>query len=539
MADKLYSIKETTLTDIGDALRRKHGETRTETVTVEEIIPNMVVSKTPNATGFYESIGNYADNLTQYDVVRVPNASYIRVRVRYEVENFSDKLYICKGNQSGGVSSYEYVLTSTSVTDIQEYDIEGDTITFYFISDSNTNYFGYYAECTGLDENKNILGEQTREVEKEVEIPNKYASDEMAQAIDDIESGNPIPDSALIIKGDCIYMFNGGKWDWFLTQYGNKITTQDILSPEYMFQGTQVESIPFDMNFLESSLNDSYGYKSFICMFYGATKLKEIGDLVNAYPQHTRNMFTNCYMLRELPNFVNAKWDRLQSYQYNYLQSMFGGCYSLRQIPDYLIKEIYNPTGTSTSYFVGNNICNSCYALDEIKGLNPQTGTMTSNAFQNSFNNCHRLKDITFAVQEDGSPYALRWHSQTIDLATYPVGYAKGSNDNVSRSYILDYNSGITADKEVYDDATYQALKNDADWFTIDVAYCRYNHDSAVNTINTLPDTSEYLATLSGKTNTIKFKGESGSKTDGGAINTLTAEEIAIATAKGWTVTLT
>jgi hypothetical protein len=45
------------------------------------------------------------------------------------------------------------------------------------------------------------------------------------------------------------------------------------------------------------------------------------------------------------------------------------------------------------------------------------------------------------------------------------------------------------------------------------------------------------LATAGG-TNTIKFKGIAGSKTDGGAINTLTEEEIAVAAAKGWTVTL-
>ena len=66
------------------------------------------------------------------------------------------------------------------------------------------------------------------------------------------------------------------------------------------------------------------------------------------------------------------------------------------------------------------------------------------------------------------------------------------------------------------------------------MAYSRYNHDSAVATINSLPDTSAYLA-ANGGTNTIKFKGAAGSATDGGAINTLTEEEIAVATAKGWT----
>ena len=97
--------------------------------------------------------------------------------------------------------------------------------------------------------------------------------------------------------------------------------------------------------------------------------------------------------------------------------------------------------------------------------------------------------------------------------------------------------SGITADKKVTDDVSYQALKNDPDWYTTDIAYSRFNHDSAVRTINSLPDTSAYLATAGG-TNTIKFKGEAGSATDGGAINTMTEEEIAVATAKGWTVSL-
>ena len=65
------------------------------------------------------------------------------------------------------------------------------------------------------------------------------------------------------------------------------------------------------------------------------------------------------------------------------------------------------------------------------------------------------------------------------------------------------------------------------------MAYSRYNDNSAVNTLNSLPDCSSLSVS-----NTIKFNGEAGSKTDGGAINTLTEEEIAVATAKGWTVSL-
>ena len=135
-----------------------------------------------------------------------------------------------------------------------------------------------------------------------------------------------------------------------------------------------------------------------------------------------------------------------------------------------------------------------------------------------------KFPSITFETNPDGSPIVTQWKDQTIDLAD-GVGWA------TTLIYITNYNSGITADKCVKLPEEYEALKNDPDWFTDNYIYSRYNHDSAVETINSLPDTS---AT---GTNTIKFKGAAGSHTDGGAINTLTEEEIAVATAKGWTVT--
>ena len=117
--------------------------------------------------------------------------------------------------------------------------------------------------------------------------------------------------------------------------------------------------------------------------------------------------------------------------------------------------------------------------------------------------------------------------SQVIDI-TYGTGYR---TDKERPEY-------FPTDKEIKDDATYQVLKDDPDAWTTKLEYAFYNHDSAVETINSLPDTSAYLAEAGG-TNTIKFKGNAGSKTDGGAINTMTAEEIAVAAAKGWTVAFT
>ena len=206
---------------------------------------------------------------------------------------------------------------------------------------------------------------------------------------------------------------------------------------------------------------------------------------------------------------------------------MFAYCYSLRKLPD-------------LSWFDGRNTFISyssiyyymfylCCSLDEIVDLPvfKASNSPTRDGFEKGFYGCYRIKEMTFKTGTDSAPRAdSGWTSQIIDLSQNIGYYAYNAYQ------ILGYNSGITADKEVTDDASYQALKNDPDWFTGNPAYSRYNHDSAVNTINSLPDCS------SSGTNTIKFLGASGSATDGGAINTLTAEEIAVATAKGWTVTL-
>jgi hypothetical protein len=151
--------------------------------------------------------------------------------------------------------------------------------------------------------------------------------------------------------------------------------------------------------------------------------------------------------------------------------------------------------------------------------------------FYNTFKDCARAKEITFETN-NGQPIETQWKNQSIDFTDAGAKISGSAIQNFTG-----YNSGITTDKQVKDDTTYQALKDDPDWFSTSFNYSRYNHDSAVNTINSLPDTSAYLASAGG-TNTIKFKKAAGSATDGGAIENLTAEEIAVAAAKGWTVTL-
>jgi hypothetical protein len=359
--------------------------------------------------------------------------------------------------------------------------------------------------------------------------------DEMPVEIASITTGGggggaELPEEAFIITGDCERRFGNDGWSWFVNNYGNRITTKDITKALYMFSYCNaLENIPFTINFKNGKEHD-LGY-----MFSNCKKLKQAPLLKNVRPSNTTDLFIFCEFLREIPENYGADWDwsyidSLTSSYSGHAANMFAYCRSLRKLPMDLYKHV-NPR-VGTYYTIYYQMCNFCCTLDEVVNL-PVPYTVVnwvSNAFSYTITNTYRLKNFTFATNDDGTPVAVQWKSQTLDLSS-STGYAS------SKSNILNYNSGITADKEVKDDATYQALKNDPDWFSCDINYSRYNHDSAVATINSLPDTSAYLASAGG-TNTIKFKGACGSKTDGGAISNLTAEEIAVATARGWTVSL-
>ena len=353
--------------------------------------------------------------------------------------------------------------------------------------------------------------------------------------------GGGLPEEAFTISGNCERRFASNGWNWFIEGYGDQVTTVDISTCAYMFNNsTYLSSIPFDIN--TQTLQLQYAFAG--CNNLTSAPRVNLTDTTALTVNNTKfeHLFGGCYQMRNADNFILS--DNLtclsnlkltSAYSTPHYQGVFDSCYSLRTVPDWYKQLRISEESTAYSsytYCPYNGGFLECFSLDEVTDLQVLrcTGAQTSNMFLKAFEKCCRLKNMTFETQADGTPYTVSWKAQIIDLSK-EVGYA------AVVSPITGNNSGITADKQVTDDATYQALKNDPDWFTKDRAYSRYNHDSAVATINSLPDTSAYLATAGG-TNTIKFKGASGSATDGGAINTLTEEEIAVATAKGWTVSL-
>lgn len=357
-----------------------------------------------------------------------------------------------------------------------------------------------------------------------------YMPSEMALAITNLPTGGgDLPEEALILTGNCSNRFINGSWDWFVNTYGNQITTKDISQASSMFFATNdIVEIPFTLNFT-AGLGVSMD-KMFANMTNQA-RIQKTPAVTGCKPNNLDCIFQGARHLNEITDdFMNGiDWSYYDTIAGSYAGKRtytFNNCSSLRSYPVEFLRHANSTCGYSYTIYV--SCFQGCASLEEAVLPLPHTAAYSNNCFGNTFTDCYRLGRIVFELQEDGTPYVMPWKNQTIDLSLN-TGYVTGQYSSFK---ITDYSSGITVDKMVSDDASYQALKNDPDWFAVDANYSRYNHDSAVETINTLPDCS---AT---GTNTIKFKGTAGTNTDGGAISNLTAEEIAVATAKGWTVTL-
>lgn len=337
-----------------------------------------------------------------------------------------------------------------------------------------------------------------------------------------MEAGGRGPTPAeLTLTGNCSYRFYDGNWDWFVTKYENQITTNNVSDCNSMFGFTNLQSIPFNINLGTSTVN--------LTSMFSSSKLRTLPYLYNPKPHAISTMFYFIQYLRNIPDDYFDTWDFSASTNGIQASQVFYGCWSLRKIPETFFDkfELNLYSSTSFSNFLLHYFVMDCHSLDELTNVsfNPLWNG-TSNYMRSTVSNCSRLKDFKFKLSQDNTPKTGLFKNQIFDFSRN-TGWGQFYHED----YILNYNSGITSAKKVTDATSYNLLKDDPDWYTLDVNYSRYNHDSAVNTINTLPDTH---AT---GTNTIKFKGQAGALTDGGAINTLTDAEIAVATAKGWTVT--
>lgn len=327
------------------------------------------------------------------------------------------------------------------------------------------------------------------------------------------------------LTGSCNNVCSGDIADAYIKLYGHTITTKDITSASSMFRGTQLERIPFDINLVNTGNGVSLSY-AFSGQPMRSSKLKTLPK-VTGRVSDLGNVLWNQDQLTEIPEYFYKDMDFTPLDQYLSTavgSTAYGFCFTkIKEVPFELMNHGHPSISSGRMPWCGS--FNGCSRLRSIKlpaWMNNNTNAFTNSTFSSSFSSNHSLRSLVFDMP-NGVPFTLKAKSQTIDL-TQNVGYGTFSSKLGP------------VEAQIKDDATYQALKNHPDRWTNELNYSLYNKASAIETINSLPDTSAYLATAGG-TNTIKFKGNSGALTDAGAINTLTEAEIAVATAKGWTVT--
>lgn len=387
----------------------------------------------------------------------------------------------------------------------------------------------------------------------------KLTLDQMPAEIESISGGGEdLPPEAFNITGSLTYRFSRNGWNWFLENYANKITTTNITSLDSAFY--YCNTLEADLSGLQINCSNN-ATPSGAQAFSYCSKLRNFPVITNCKIGSMSEMFYNCYMLREFPEGYFDSWDFSDLHNNAYvITNIFSSCRSLRRLPSSFLSELWT-SGNSYSTNPYNGTFMSCYALDEVSDIGVGTGLNagSQSLMSNFVSYCYRLKKLTFATNEDGSAKTANWGGARLNLSQNQ-GWSSASDNSV----FTNYNSGITADKNIgttaagrwlssIDDvqARYNELKNDPDWYiangnnvtydgnfvSLALLFSRYNHDSAVETINSLPDTSAYLADKS-YTNIITFKNYAGALTDGGGINDLTDAEKAVAAAKGWTVSI-
>ena len=344
-------------------------------------------------------------------------------------------------------------------------------------------------------------------------------------------------------------------WEWFMDKYGNRIKVRITSQAQSKVFGQGYTKDLNDIKLIEKEpgqscdirrMFDSYdGKKLPVPIWEGTKPIREISGLFSYCHNLTDTEIKSFLSHFNFSGFVNAVFNDL-----------FNECRSVRNINS-ILAQLHTQCKNYVSDYGGNvniqALCRATSVADELVGLPVPCGDVPYDSQISFWDNidaivesASRAKKITFATKTDGTPYTVKWDGKTISL-TNQIGYSTEENNILSQSSV----HGITQEKRVSDAETYAALKNDPDYYvynqttqsydgneiSVGLLYSRYNHTSAVETINSLPDCSAYCAETS-NTNTIVFKKYSGALTDGGGINTLTEQEIAVATNKGWTVSL-
>lgn len=282
-------------------------------------------------------------------------------------------------------------------------------------------------------------------------------------------------------------LFQYGRLTWILNNYTSLLSFSNIQNAVECFAFFESNANLTNLTFYMSE----EGKNNIQSMFYGSN-LSYFPHIVGRV-NNCSSIFYDCTKMKSIPDNFFDDFIFQASNTTAICGSIFYDCYELTKVPSLKAFKQLNSTPTPGYYYnLYYNLFCYCRNLQEIRDLPIVYGINSearSNLFYQTIDHTYKLSSFTFEPNQ-----TVRLSGQALDFTKTGYNYYGGNpKDSV------------------------------------------YNHDSAVETINSLPDTSAFLAEVGG-TNTIKFKSDQGANTEGGAIGNLTAEEIAVAAAKGWTV---
>ena len=495
-----YSIEEATLSALGDVVREKTGKhTRQEYAPITEYWNGTAA---PNA-GKYQhyTTPQCYEEISSFKLILVSEEGP-RPVFRYQSTEFE----FDENNEAvvPAISSYDYWMTN-----------------LYVVNTDNPETYSWDIEIYYVRSDGSLVSDIQ-------DVMNTMSPNQM---IDELNEICPVPADALHITGNCEQRFRGNGWNWFIDAFGDKITTSNINAVDDMFSMSgELTEIPFAINCADNLI-------TLYSLFANCNKLEHIEPFGYVNVGGLPYAFTGCHRLttEEIENvFANASFDKVHQEmtwndQAGELNEAFSGCYSMRRLPMNLIRNLANPMSNPWA-----SICNAgfrdCWTLDEAVDIPvADQAEWWDDILYNMLGNNYRLKEFTFETNDDGTAKTAKWAYQNLKINEY-VGYSFNS------WRCAEQNTNITENDRVSSINDYNEKKNSENWYTMNSEFSRYNHDSAVNTINSLPDCSAFIEEMGEGTNTIQFSRYAGEKTDGGAIGNLTEEEIAVAAAKGWTV---
>ncbi len=249
-------------------------------------------------------------------------------------------------------------------------------------------------------------------------------------------------------------------------------------------------------------------------MFYNCSSLMKIPQMNTSSVTNMQEMFYNCNSLTEIPQMDTSKVTNMSR--------MFYGCYSLKEIP---LLDTSNTTNMSEMFYY-------CVSLTDIPDID--TGNVTTMNY--TFSDCYLLKKIPQLDTSKVTNMGYAFSGCQLIEEIPPIDTSKVTNmtrmfygcDSLMKIPQLNTSKVTTMSNILQYSNSLISLKLDptvTGWTgcAISLKDCSLGHTALVEFFNSLPTiTSSKAITLTGNP----------------GVSELTDAEKAIATGKGWTLTL-